>query len=228
MTTQKRYRCRFCGQILIAWLPAAQHPHGLLLLQHLADRHPGEAMPYLKRMETEGIATVVVEAYELIEGDAQRGLMDQPKPVPEVDSRNPETVEVHGRRLPVEESQTYVLQQRSTKRYALYRGAGMNNYLSVQPVQKTGRPARRPEHWTHASGWDVVGIAHLSVAFEPPPPPSTSWMGKFWERIFSPPGRTLVRMRVDRLEFWLKDQHFQASNLTLFGGPPPHWKGQTG
>jgi hypothetical protein len=38
-----------------------------MLLHHLADRHPSEVRPYLKRMATEDIDTVVVEAYKLIE-----------------------------------------------------------------------------------------------------------------------------------------------------------------
>ena len=38
-----------------------------MLLHHLADMHPIEARPYLKRMATEDIATVAAEAYEVIE-----------------------------------------------------------------------------------------------------------------------------------------------------------------
>jgi hypothetical protein len=61
---------------LIRYLPertylvhAAQRPNGAMLLHHLADMHPIEARPYLKRMETEDIATVAAEAYEVVEGD---------------------------------------------------------------------------------------------------------------------------------------------------------------
>jgi hypothetical protein len=41
-----------------------------MLLHHLADLHPAEARPYLKRMETEDIATVAAEAYEVVEEEA--------------------------------------------------------------------------------------------------------------------------------------------------------------
>jgi hypothetical protein len=64
---QKRYRCRACGRVFNAWLPAAQRPNGALLLNHLGTMYRAEARPYLQRMATEDIAAVVVEAYELIE-----------------------------------------------------------------------------------------------------------------------------------------------------------------
>jgi hypothetical protein len=48
--SHRRYRCRFCGRLLPAWLPAAQRPNGAMLLHHLADMHPSEAKPYLTRM----------------------------------------------------------------------------------------------------------------------------------------------------------------------------------
>lgn len=38
-----------------------------MLLYHLGQRHPDQVGAYLRRMETECIATVVVEAYEVIE-----------------------------------------------------------------------------------------------------------------------------------------------------------------
>jgi hypothetical protein len=38
-----------------------------MLLHHLGDRHPTEVKPYLKRMETEEIDTVLMDAYELVE-----------------------------------------------------------------------------------------------------------------------------------------------------------------
>jgi hypothetical protein len=88
----------------------------------------------------------------------------------------------------------------------------------------TEHSSSRPAHWTHASGWDVVGIAHLSVAYDPPPPPSpppTTWVGKFFARIglgILPPGRTPVRTRVDALEFWPKDRHVSADWLSMPGG----------
>jgi hypothetical protein len=73
MAIDRRYRCRACGRVFNAWLPAAQRPNGALLLNHLADRHRAEARPYLRRMETEDIDAVVVEAYERIE-DPSRGV----------------------------------------------------------------------------------------------------------------------------------------------------------
>jgi len=68
MTPQKRYRCRSCGLVMNAWLPAAQRPNGAMLLHHLADLHPLEARPYLKRMEREDIAIMAAEALEVAEG----------------------------------------------------------------------------------------------------------------------------------------------------------------
>jgi hypothetical protein len=38
-----------------------------MLLHHLGDMHPAEAGPYLRRMETEAIDAVVVEAYKVVE-----------------------------------------------------------------------------------------------------------------------------------------------------------------
>jgi hypothetical protein len=45
----------------------AQRPDSAMLLHHLADRHSTEARPSLKRMATEGIATVAAEASEAVE-----------------------------------------------------------------------------------------------------------------------------------------------------------------
>jgi hypothetical protein len=44
---QKRYRCRFCGLELPAWLPVAKRPEGSMLLYHLGQRHLDQAGPYL-------------------------------------------------------------------------------------------------------------------------------------------------------------------------------------
>jgi hypothetical protein len=65
----KRYRCRFCGHDLPAWLPAAKRPNGALLLGHLSQQHPDLVRPYLDRMRTEDIRTVAAQAFELIEAD---------------------------------------------------------------------------------------------------------------------------------------------------------------
>jgi hypothetical protein len=67
MPTCKRDRCRSYGRVRPAWLPAAQHPNGAMLLHHLGDMHPSEVGPYLKRMATEDIATVTAEAYAVVE-----------------------------------------------------------------------------------------------------------------------------------------------------------------
>jgi hypothetical protein len=65
---RRRYRCRYCGHELPAWLPAAQAPDGALLLHHLAQQHPTEVGAYLARMPTDDDhEPVVVEAFEVIE-----------------------------------------------------------------------------------------------------------------------------------------------------------------
>jgi hypothetical protein len=66
----RRYCCRYCGREQRAWLPAAKRPDGVMLLHHLGDMHPEQVRPYLKRMETEDIATVAAEAYEVVEEEA--------------------------------------------------------------------------------------------------------------------------------------------------------------
>jgi hypothetical protein len=65
--SHRRYRCRYCGHDFPAWLPVAKRPDGALLLHHLSQHHPQEVGPYLQRMETECINTVVVEAYEEVQ-----------------------------------------------------------------------------------------------------------------------------------------------------------------
>lgn len=66
---QKRYRCRYCGHDFLAWLPIAKRPNGAMLLNHLSAMHPDQVGPYLARMATECISTVVVEAFEVVEGE---------------------------------------------------------------------------------------------------------------------------------------------------------------
>jgi len=66
---KKRYRCRFCGLELPAWLPVAQRPKGAMLLYHLGQNHLQEVGPYLQRMETENIDRVLSELFEAVEGD---------------------------------------------------------------------------------------------------------------------------------------------------------------
>jgi hypothetical protein len=72
MTTRKRFKCQFCGHVLPAWLPVAKRPDGAILLYHLGQHHPNQVGPYLTRMETEDIAPVVVERFELA-GSGARG-----------------------------------------------------------------------------------------------------------------------------------------------------------
>jgi hypothetical protein len=42
MPTRQRYRCRFCGALLPAWLPVVKRPEGSMLLYHLGQRHSRE------------------------------------------------------------------------------------------------------------------------------------------------------------------------------------------
>jgi hypothetical protein len=67
MSPSKRYRCHFCGALLPAWLPVAKRPEGAMLLYHLGQHHLAEAAPYLTRMETECIDTVLLELFTLVE-----------------------------------------------------------------------------------------------------------------------------------------------------------------
>jgi hypothetical protein len=69
MTPHLPYRCRFCSQILPAWLPVAKRPDGAMLLHHLSQCHPVELRPYLARMATECITTVAAEAYEVVKDE---------------------------------------------------------------------------------------------------------------------------------------------------------------
>jgi hypothetical protein len=67
MTTNKGFKYRVYGHVLPAWLPVAKRPDGAMLLYHLGQHHPDEVGPYLQRMETECITTVVIEAFEVVE-----------------------------------------------------------------------------------------------------------------------------------------------------------------
>jgi hypothetical protein len=66
-SSQRHYRCRFCGLVLPAWLPVAQRLDSAMLLGHLG-RHQEQAQPYHRRMETECIDTVLGELYTRVEG----------------------------------------------------------------------------------------------------------------------------------------------------------------
>jgi hypothetical protein len=65
---QKRDRCKYCGLGFPAWLPVMQEPDGPMLVHHLFLIHPAEVGPYLDRMATEDSATVVADAYDVVEG----------------------------------------------------------------------------------------------------------------------------------------------------------------
>jgi hypothetical protein len=59
-------RCRLCQEILPGWLRLSDSPHSAILLHHLGAMHRDEFSPYLKRMETECIETVVMELFERV------------------------------------------------------------------------------------------------------------------------------------------------------------------
>jgi hypothetical protein len=67
MTSRRRYRCRYGGVTLNAWLPWAKALNDALLLGHLGQHHPDQVGPYLVQMRTEDIATVAAEVYEVVE-----------------------------------------------------------------------------------------------------------------------------------------------------------------
>jgi hypothetical protein len=67
--SRRRYRCRYCGAMLNAYLPWAKAPNSALLLGHLAQQHMDQLRPYLTRMQTEDIAMVAAETYEAVEED---------------------------------------------------------------------------------------------------------------------------------------------------------------
>jgi hypothetical protein len=70
---RRRYRCRFCGAMLNAYLPWAKAPNSALLLGHLAQQHMDQLRPYLRRMEAgEDIADTAAEGYEVVEEDETR------------------------------------------------------------------------------------------------------------------------------------------------------------
>jgi hypothetical protein len=58
--------------MLPALLPVPQGPDGAILLGHLHQQHATELGPYPEGMRTEDVATVVVQASELLEDDGKR------------------------------------------------------------------------------------------------------------------------------------------------------------
>jgi hypothetical protein len=69
MATANRFKCKFCGAVLPAWLRVPKRPEGSMLLYGLGQHHPDQVGPYLARMETECIDTMAAEAYEVVEED---------------------------------------------------------------------------------------------------------------------------------------------------------------
>jgi hypothetical protein len=67
MTTNKRFKDRFCGAVLPAWLRVPKQPDGAMLLYHLSQQYMDQITPYLERMRTEHIGTVAAEAFEVVE-----------------------------------------------------------------------------------------------------------------------------------------------------------------
>jgi hypothetical protein len=63
----RHVRCTLCGAVLPGWLPLPNVPDSSMLLHHLGNHHLAEAKPYLKRMETECIDTVVMKLFERID-----------------------------------------------------------------------------------------------------------------------------------------------------------------
>jgi hypothetical protein len=66
-------RCTLCGAILPGWLPVPNVPHATLLMEHLDICHHESFVPLLRRMATEGIGTVAMEAFERVGHASPRG-----------------------------------------------------------------------------------------------------------------------------------------------------------
>jgi hypothetical protein len=73
-----RFRCRFCGITLSAWLAVPGETDGATLLHHVAQSHPAELGRYLDQMHTtDDITPAIVQDYEVVEdtpaGRQERG-----------------------------------------------------------------------------------------------------------------------------------------------------------
>jgi hypothetical protein len=72
MTTpqpSRHVRCTLCGVVFPGgWLRLQNVPNSAMLLHHLGADHLAEAKPYLARMETECIDTVLMELFERVPG----------------------------------------------------------------------------------------------------------------------------------------------------------------
>ena len=64
MNPSTHVRCTLCGLAFPSgWLRLANVPNSAMLLHHLGADHLAEVKPYLTRMETECIDTVVMELF---------------------------------------------------------------------------------------------------------------------------------------------------------------------
>ena len=72
MPSSTHVRCTICGLVLpYGWLQIPNEPNTAMLLYHLGTYHLAEAKPYLVRMETEDLDTVVMELFaRVIDGQA--------------------------------------------------------------------------------------------------------------------------------------------------------------
>jgi hypothetical protein len=62
-----RYRCRFCHLVLDTWVPTAKAVDEGLVMDHLAQGCDSDhTYLYVKRAQTEGIATVAAQAFEIV------------------------------------------------------------------------------------------------------------------------------------------------------------------
>ena len=61
-------RWRYCECLFPGILRIDNTSNGALLLNHLSAMHPDEVGPYLRRIETEDIGTVAMEAFARVEG----------------------------------------------------------------------------------------------------------------------------------------------------------------
>jgi hypothetical protein len=72
MMTDKRFKCRYCGAVLRAWIPVFEAPNVARLLHHLSHLHPDRVGAYWARMHRdEDIGPVAAEAFEVIEGGSR-------------------------------------------------------------------------------------------------------------------------------------------------------------
>ena len=66
MPSGKHVRCTRCGAVLPGWLRIPNCLNSRILLHHVGAHHLAESKPFLTRMETECIDTVVMELFERV------------------------------------------------------------------------------------------------------------------------------------------------------------------